>query len=90
MRIENNTHIYHMKTKVNLTIEKSVLTRAKEYAEEVNESLSGIVENYLKSLPREKKESFMEYVDRLEVPATNPDIDFKKEYYIERAKKYGY
>lgn len=79
-----------MKTKVNLTIENSVLIKAKKYAEEVNESLSGIVENYLKSLEREKKESFMDYVDKLEVPKTAPDIDFKKEYYTERSKKYGY
>lgn len=83
------TYIYFMKTKVNLTIEKSVLEKAKAYAEEINESLSGIVEDYLKTLSKTKKESFVDYIDKLEVPKPPADLDFKQEYYSEKAKKYG-
>lgn len=78
-----------MKTKVNLTIEKSVLEKAKAYAEEINESLSGIVEDYLETLSKTKKESFVDYIDKLEVPKLPADLDFKQEYYSEKAKKYG-
>lgn len=76
-----------MKTKVNLTIENEVLIKAKEYAAEINESLSGLVEEYLKSLEKSKKtKSLIEYVEHLDVPPIAADIDFKKEYYLE---KYG-
>ena len=39
-----------MKTKLKLTMESSVIDSAKEYARKRGESLSGIVENYLKSI----------------------------------------
>lgn len=80
-----------MKTRVNLTIEKDVLTKAKEYASEVNESLSELVEGYLQSLERKRNsESLIDYIDKLDVPKTPSDIDFKKEYFLEKAGKYGH
>ncbi|MEO5911096.1 MAG: DUF6364 family protein [Pelobium sp.] len=79
-----------MKTKVNLTIEKDVLLRAKEYASEINESLSGLVEEYLKSLEKSKNtRSFVDYVENLKVPSIPSDFDFKKEYYLDKSEKYG-
>ncbi len=79
-----------MKTKVNLTIENDVLLNAKKYASKINESLSGLVENYLRSLEKSKNiKSFVEYVENLEVPSIAADFDFKKEYYLNKSEKYG-
>ena len=41
-----------MKTRVNLTIENEVLIRAKKHAAQVKESLSELVEDYLKKLAK--------------------------------------
>jgi hypothetical protein len=79
-----------MKTKVNLTIENEVLINAKKYAATMNESLSRLVEEYLKSLEKSKNtKSLIEYVENLDVPSIAADIDFKKEYYSDKSKKYG-
>ena len=79
-----------MKTRVNLTIEKNVLTKAKQYAAEINESLSELVETYLKGLEKKRSsESLIDYIDKLEIPKISSDLDFKKEYYLDRAEKYG-
>jgi hypothetical protein len=78
-----------MKTKVNLTIENDVLIKAKQYAAEINESLSGLVEDYLRNLEKSKNtKSFVEYIEKLEVPSIAADFDFKKEYYLDKSKKY--
>lgn len=44
-----------MNTKLTLTIEQEVKKRAKKYAKDNNRSLSGIIENYLKTLTKEEK-----------------------------------
>ena len=43
-----------MNTKLTLTIEKTIIERAKEYAKEKGRSLSDIIENYLKAITREQ------------------------------------
>jgi transcriptional regulator CtsR len=43
-----------MNTKLTLTIEQDVISKAKNYAKEKNRSLSNIIENYLKSLTTEE------------------------------------
>ena len=79
-----------MKTRVNLTIEKNVLTKAKQYAAEINESLSELVENYLKGLEKKRSsESLLDYIDQLEVPEIATDMNFTKAYYEEKSEKYG-
>ncbi len=45
-----------MITKLTLTIEKSVIEKAKKYAKEKERSLSEIIENYLKAITEDKKE----------------------------------
>lgn len=42
-----------MATKLTLTVEKSVIERAKSYAKETGRSLSELIENYLASLTNE-------------------------------------
>jgi len=44
---------FSMNAKLTLTIEQSVIDRAKQYARQKRYSLSGIIENYLKSLAKE-------------------------------------
>ena len=44
-----------MNTKLTLTIEKSVIEKAKFYAKEKGQSLSDLIENYLKSITKEQK-----------------------------------
>lgn len=44
-----------MNKKLTLSIDKSVIEEAKVYAKKQNRSLSGLVENFLRSLTEEKK-----------------------------------
>ena len=44
-----------MTTKLTLTIEEKVVKSAKKYAQNKGQSLSSLVENYLKSVSREKE-----------------------------------
>ncbi|MFY7665769.1 DUF6364 family protein [Flavobacterium sp.] len=48
-----------MNTKLTLVLEKEVIQKAKDYAKQKNDSLSNIIENYLKALTNEdvKKET---------------------------------
>ena len=52
-----------MKTRVNLTIENEVLINAKRYASQVEESLSELVEDYLKKLAKKTdSQSLIDYI----------------------------
>jgi len=44
-----------MNTKLTLTIEKSIIEKAKKYASEKGRSLSDIIENYLKVITKEEQ-----------------------------------
>jgi hypothetical protein len=83
-----------MKTKVNLTIEKETLKKVKLYAEEHQVSVSSMVEEYFETLVKPKQEiktSLFEMIDNLKPNVEFPeDFDFKKEYYKDKAKKYGF
>ena len=71
-----------MKTRVNLTIENDVLIKAKKYASQVEESLSELVEDYLKKLSEKAdSQSLIDYIDKLDVPEIDAEIDFKKVYH---------
>ncbi|WP_192085731.1 DUF6364 family protein [Algoriphagus sp. Y33] len=59
-----------MNTKLTLTIEQDVIQKAKEYAKEKNRSLSGIIENYLKSLTQENRDE--------DKPKLTPIVKFLK------------
>ena len=45
-----------MTTKLTLTVEKSVIERAKSYAKNTGRSLSELIENYLDNITKESKE----------------------------------
>lgn len=74
-----------MNTKLTLSIDKNVITRAKNYARHKNKSLSQIIEDYLRSISNSEKNSPM--LDEIP-PVTQslsgilkgmPEIDFKNE-----------
>ena len=82
-----------MKTRVNLTIEDSVLQETKRYAEKRGTSVSEIVEEYLKGIiSSQKKANVIDLIESLPPPKIKIDagIDLKEQYYKERAKKYGF
>ena len=82
-----------MNTKLTLTIEKEVIEEAKDYAKEKGQSLSDLVENYLKLLTKEKRkiksENLSPRVSRLRgILKVDKDFDYKKVLEEEIAKKY--
>ena len=80
-----------MTTKLTLTIDDAVISSAKKYAREKNTSLSGIVENYLKSItvkePRTTGISpkILKLMGSVKLP---DDFDYKRQPGKALAKKY--
>ena len=81
-----------MNTKLTLTIEQSLIEKAKEYAKSKGRSLSDIVENYFKVIVKEEATIKPE-----SAPITNSlrgsfkapdDFDYKKELTKALSKKY--
>lgn len=70
-----------MSTKLTLTIEKSVIERAKEYAKSTGRSLSEIIENYLTSIVEtNKNEQFSSKLSKIVGKVRLPkDFDEEKE-----------
>ncbi len=81
-----------MNTKLTLTIEKTVIDRAKKYAREKDNSLSEIVENYLKVITKEQDNPDIEItplVKSLKGSFKAPqDFDYKKELSRGLSEKY--
>ncbi|WP_194850611.1 DUF6364 family protein [Nonlabens antarcticus] len=87
-----------MNTKLTLSIKKDVIEMAKVFAKEQNQSLSKLVENYLKHISGKKQISIEEdelspWVDSLKGALTPPkcsgfDYDYKKILQEELEKKY--
>lgn len=79
-----------MKTKVNLSIEENLLTRAKRYAAKENTSLSELLSKHLQKLtsPRKQK-SVIDVVENIKMPRIPAKKDLKAEYYREMEEKYG-
>lgn len=73
-----------MNTKLTLTIEQSVIEKAKRYAKEKERSLSDIIENYLKTItresPSEEEDGIAPIVKSLKGSFHAPEsFDYKKE-----------
>ena len=82
-----------MKTRLNITIEEQLLKKVKAYAEKHDESISNLVEEYFQTLIKKpKKKSLLELIEELPRHKVKfpEDFDFKKEYFKDRAKKYGF
>lgn len=80
-----------MTTKLTLTMDDTVIDSAKKYARQKGKSLSGIVENYLKSISTHEAttEELSPKVARLKGVIKLPeDFDYKKEIGNALVKKY--
>jgi len=81
-----------MNTKLTLTMEQTVIARAKKYAKQKGRSLSDIIENYLKVITREKPETGIEITQLTKslrgTFKAPPDFDYKKESSKGLSKKY--
>jgi len=79
-----------MTTKLTLSLNKSVIERAKRYAKGNNQSLSQIIESYLDKVTSENPEFGDPELDAIrgiiELPS---DFDIKKEAIELRVKKHG-
>ena len=81
-----------MTSKLTLSIDDQVIVSAKKYAKVKGESLSGLVENYLKSISKKESGSFeisprvQKLMGRIKLPK---DFDYKKELGNTLAKKYS-
>ena len=81
-----------MNTKLTLTIEQSVIEKAKKYAKEKERSLSDLIENYLKALTKDETQSDIELtpiVKSLKGSFNTPEnSDYKKDLAKILNKKY--
>ena len=80
-----------MNTKLTLTIEQSIIERAKTYARGKGRSLSDIIENYLKAITTEQKvkEDISPLINSLRGSFKAPEsFDYKKELSEKLSEKY--
>lgn len=81
-----------MNTKLTLTIEQTVIEKAKKYAKDKERSLSNLIENYLKVLTKESDSNEIELtpiVKSLKGSFTAPkNYDYKKELTNRLSEKY--
>jgi hypothetical protein len=79
-----------MKNRLNITIEESLLNKAKKYAEQHQTSLSQLIELYLRNLTKKpSRENIITLVEGLKKPQLDPETDLKKQYYEEQKRKHG-
>ena len=85
------TYIWFMKSRLNLTIENSLLEDVKSYAVKQKRSVSDLVESYFKKVTRpSKRKNIIDLVEKLEKSTIDKNADLKDLYYKENAKKYGF
>lgn len=81
-----------MNTKLTLTIEQSIIERAKKYARKKERSLSDLIENYLKALTNEdakNEDELTPTVKALKGSFKLPEgFDYKKELTDRLSEKY--
>jgi Family of unknown function (DUF6364) len=80
-----------MKSRLNITVEETLLNNAKRYASRNQTSLSQLIELYFKSLIRpSRKKNILELLKELPKPKVKIEGDLKENYYEQRKKKYGF
>ncbi len=81
-----------MNTKLTLTIEQTIIEKAKKYASSKGRSLSDIIENYLKVITKEESEEkivMTPIVKSLKGSFKAPkNLDYKKELAKQLSEKY--
>ena len=80
-----------MKARLNLTIDNNLLEKLKSYAASKQVSISELVEEYFKSLTKSKpRKNIIDLIESLPAPPIPKDLDLKKAYYEEQAKKHSF
>jgi len=84
-------YIYIMKTRLNITIEETLLNKVKIYAAKHESSVSQLVEDYFKQLTKKpsKRKTILDIIAELPKPDIDENVDLKKEYYEQKGKEYG-
>lgn len=79
-----------MKTRVNLTIEESLVKQIKAYAAKKHVSVSDIVEEHFSKIVKPVQTSIIfDLIDSLDKPQIDESADLKKLYHEEKAKQHG-
>lgn len=79
-----------MNTKLTLSLKKSVIEKAKQYAKNSNQSLSQIIESYLEKITTNKPEFGDSELDSIRGIIKLPkNFDLKKEVKKQRINKHG-
>lgn len=80
-----------MKSRLNITIENTVLEDVKIYATKQKRSVSDLVENYFKKIVKpSKRKNIIDLVEKLDKPNLLENENLKELFYKENAKKYGF
>jgi len=80
-----------MKSRLNITIENTVLEDVKIYAAKQKRSVSDLVENYFKKIVKpSKRKNIIDLVEKLDKPNLPENENLKELFYKENAKKYGF
>jgi len=80
-----------MNSKLTLTIEQTIIEKAKIYAKEKGRSLSDIIENYLKTLTKEQniEQEISPFISSMQGSFKAPEsFDYKKELSDGLSEKY--
>lgn len=80
-----------MKNRLNITIDESLLERARRYAAKKNSSLSQLIEICFKSITRTShRKTVIDLLKELPKPKGNFENYSKDSYYEEQKHKYGF
>lgn len=74
-----------MTTKLTLTVEKSIIERAKVYAKQTGRSLSELIENYLEKITEEKEHATLSPKLQKIVGTVSLPADFDEETELRKA-----
>jgi len=82
-----------MKTRLNITIEQSILEKAKVYALKKQVSISGLIEDYLETVVRAKsrRRNIVDMVDKLHPDPHIVSQSYSKDsFYEDQKEKHGF
>jgi hypothetical protein len=91
MRIFVKIELINMKSRLNITVEETLIEQVKRYAANHGVSLSQLIEQYFKTLVRPKrKKNVRDLLNELPKPSGKTEGYKKQDYYEERKQKYGF
>jgi hypothetical protein len=80
-----------MKSRLNITVEESLIVQAQRYSARNNTSLSQMVEFYFKMLGRPRRQkNVIDIIEKLPKPSFKTNTDLKEAYYTDQKKKHGF